>query len=185
MATAMVAMAACAPAVQKSENPRDEPTTSVHTSEAPTTAPPTDPVSDGSVPPDTVSPVPESSVREPPTTRARPTTVPEPIAAPPATQPLPLIDDRRVAVVSFYGDELAGNLTANGEVFDPGALTFAHRSMAFGTRVEFCAALGCVVARCNDRGPFIGGRSFDLSEATFASIADTRAGVVEVLWRFV
>lgn len=57
--------------------------------------------------------------------------------------------------------------------------------MAFGTMVRFCHGDRCVVARCNDRGPFAGGVSFDLSRATFASIADTGAGVITVQWQVV
>src|SRR3546814_4431104 len=39
-------------------------------------------------------------------------------------------------VASYYGNELAGNRTANGERFDPGQLTAAHRTLPFGSRSE-------------------------------------------------
>lgn len=88
------------------------------------------------------------------------------------------------AMASWYGAE-SGSSTANGEHFDGTSLTFAHRTLAFGTRVRFCHDGRCVVARCNDRGPFVAGRTFDLSRATFASIASTGAGVISVRWAVV
>lgn len=90
-------------------------------------------------------------------------------------------DATATALASWYGE---GARTANGERFDPNGLTFAHRSMPFGTRVTFCHGGRCVTARCNDRGPFIGGRTFDLSRAAFAALAPLGAGVVSVDWSY-
>jgi rare lipoprotein A len=90
----------------------------------------------------------------------------------------------QTAQASFYGDE-SGSRTASGEPFNPGAYTFANRTMRFGTVVEFCHGGRCVRARCNDRGPFVAGRTFDLSRATFAAIAPLGAGVISVSWRVV
>ena len=69
-----------------------------------------------------------------------------------------------------YGDGLAGQLTASGEVFDPDAMTVAHRELPFGTLVEFRHADRTVLARVNDRGPFVGDREFDLSCGAMASL---------------
>ena len=85
------------------------------------------------------------------------------------------------ALVSWYGTGLG---TASGERFDPGALTFANKTMPFGTQVTFCHDGRCVTARCNDRGPFVGGRLFDLSRAAFAAIAPLGSGVVSVDWNY-
>jgi rare lipoprotein A len=85
--------------------------------------------------------------------------------------------------VSFYGYELAGNTTANGESFDPDGLTFAHRSLPFDTLVRFEGPGGSVVARCNDRGPFVADREFDLSLGAMRAVGGVEAGVVEVTWR--
>ena len=85
------------------------------------------------------------------------------------------------ASVSWYGE---GAGTASGERFDPNALTFANRTMPFGTRVTFCHDGRCVTARCNDRGPFVSGRTFDLSRAAFAAIAPLGAGVATVNWSY-
>lgn len=85
-----------------------------------------------------------------------------------------------VAKASWYAQ---GTRTASGERFDPDGLTFAHRTMAFGTRVQFCRTGRCVVATCTDRGPAAStGREFDLSRGAFSAIAPLSAGVVAVEW---
>lgn len=88
------------------------------------------------------------------------------------------------AVVSWYGAE-SGAHTANGDVYDPEGLTFANRAMAFGTRVRFTGPRGSVVATCTDRGPFVAGRDFDLSQGAFVRVASLSAGVAEVAWEIV
>jgi rare lipoprotein A (peptidoglycan hydrolase) len=65
-------------------------------------------------------------------------------------------------VASVYGgsDGLCGSRTANGERVNCSAMTAAHRTLPFGTRVTVCHH-GCVVVRINDRGPFAPGRHID------------------------
>lgn len=87
------------------------------------------------------------------------------------------------ASVSWY--DLTGRRTASGEIMDASESTFAHKTMAFGTLVEFCKDGKCIVARCTDRGPYIAGRTFDLSRAAFEAIAPLGAGVATVSWRIV
>lgn len=67
-------------------------------------------------------------------------------------------------VASHYGvgDGYGGRRTASGERMNPHAMTAAHRSLPFGTRVRVCHR-GCVTVRINDRGPFKAGRCIDLS----------------------
>jgi len=85
---------------------------------------------------------------------------------------------------SFYSDRLAGNTTANGERYDPEALTAAHRTLRFGTRVEVRRENGARVVVCiNDRGPFVGGRIIDLSRAAAEALGMIRAGVAPVTVR--
>lgn len=85
---------------------------------------------------------------------------------------------------SFYSDRLAGNTTANGERYDPQALTAAHRTLRFGTRVEVRRESGARVVVCiNDRGPFVGGRIIDLSRAAAEALGMIRAGVAPVTLR--
>jgi rare lipoprotein A len=68
-------------------------------------------------------------------------------------------------IASYYGHELAGRRTASGERFNPHAMTAAHRTLRFGTRVRVTNTRNgrSVVVRINDRGPFVKGRSIDLS----------------------
>src|SRR5258706_13823408 len=66
---------------------------------------------------------------------------------------------------SFVGSGHAGQRTASGERYDPGALTAAHPSLPFDTRLKG-TNLGnsrSVVVRVNDRGPFLRGRIIGLS----------------------
>lgn len=83
---------------------------------------------------------------------------------------------------SYYGNEFHGRKTANGERFDQGKLTAAHRTLPFGTRVKVTNTQNgkTVVVRVNDRGPFVKGRIIDLSSSAFKSIASLNAGVVTV-----
>ena len=80
---------------------------------------------------------------------------------------------------SFYSE---GQLTANGEKFDPTALTAAHKTLPFNTKVRVTNPANgkSVTVRINDRGPFIDGRCLDLSRAAFAQIASLDAGALTV-----
>lgn len=80
---------------------------------------------------------------------------------------------------SFYAE---GQKTANGENFNPNALTAAHKTLKFNSmvRVTNKANGKTVDVRINDRGPFVSGRCIDLSRAAFAKIAATSAGVASV-----
>jgi rare lipoprotein A len=79
-----------------------------------------------------------------------------------------------------YYDEPQG--TANGETFDPEALTAAHKEWDFDTRVRVINPDNgkSVVVRINDRGPYVDGRCIDLSRAAFRVIADLDLGHIEV-----
>jgi rare lipoprotein A len=82
-------------------------------------------------------------------------------------------------LASWYGSPQP---TASGERFNPNAMTAAHRTLPFGTRVEVCHR-GCVVVRINDRGPYIRGRSIDLSRGAARAIGMTDVGVASVTMR--
>lgn len=85
-------------------------------------------------------------------------------------------------LASYYGNEFNGRKTANGERFDQGKLTAAHRTLPFGTHVKVTNKQNgkSVVVRVNDRGPFAKGRVIDLSSSAFKRIAYLGAGVVPV-----
>jgi rare lipoprotein A len=83
---------------------------------------------------------------------------------------------------SWYGPGFNGRATANGETFDQNALTAAHPSLPFGTRVEVTNINNgeSVVVRINDRGPYAEGRIIDLSQAAAQDIGVTESGVAPV-----
>jgi len=85
---------------------------------------------------------------------------------------------------SYYADKFVGRPTANGEIYAHDALTAAHLSLPFGTRVRVTrldhAGEPSVVVRINDRGPFENGRIIDLSKSAARELAMIREGVVEV-----
>ena len=82
---------------------------------------------------------------------------------------------------SFYGEEWNGRRTANGEIFNTYELTAAHKSLPFGTKVKVVNKTNgkSVVVRINDRGPFVKGRTLDLSKKAFQSIASINKGVLK------
>lgn len=83
---------------------------------------------------------------------------------------------------SYYGSRHHGKRTASGERFDQHALTAAHRSLPFGTRVRVTNLRNqrSVVVRINDRGPYARGRIIDLSRQAARQLGMLSAGVVPV-----
>src|ERR1700760_1943069 len=65
-------------------------------------------------------------------------------------------------VASFYGNE-SGHETASGQRFNENAMTCAHRSLPFGTKLRVTHGGRSVIVTVNDRGPFVRGRVLDLS----------------------
>jgi rare lipoprotein A len=85
-------------------------------------------------------------------------------------------------VATYYGKEFAGHRTASGERFNPGAMTAAHRTLPFGTRVRVTNSHSgrSVIVRINDRGPFVKGRSIDLSSGAARAIGMGSTGNVRI-----
>jgi rare lipoprotein A len=82
-------------------------------------------------------------------------------------------------LASFYGNE-SGSKTASGQRFNQNAMTAAHRSLPFGTKLRVTHGDRSVVVTINDRGPFIRGRVLDLSTAAARAVGLTSAGVGRV-----
>src|SRR3954452_5351036 len=82
-------------------------------------------------------------------------------AAAEETQPI------QTGAASWYGPGFHGKRTANGETFNTHALTAAHKTLPFGTKVQVTNERTgkSVVVRINDRGPYAHGRVIDLSKA--------------------
>lgn len=87
-----------------------------------------------------------------------------------------------MGVASYYGPGFTNRPTANGERFDPRAMTAAHRTLPFGTRVRVTNLENGrqVVVRINDRGPYRKGRVLDLSRAAARKLGFVDDGVAHV-----
>lgn len=85
-------------------------------------------------------------------------------------------------IAGWYGAELAGRRTANGERFDPSGMTAAHRTLPMGSHVEVTSVSNGrnVVLRINDRGPYHGKRIIDLSRAAAQRLGISGVGRVRV-----
>ena len=105
-----------------------------------------------------------------------------PAAAAPATFEPQTPNLAETGTASWYGAWHQGRLTANGEHFDARAFTAAHRTLPFGTilRVTNLATGEMVKVRVNDRGPYIRGRTLDLSAAAAKALGITKDGVARV-----
>jgi rare lipoprotein A len=83
---------------------------------------------------------------------------------------------------SWYGKAHHGLITASGERYDMHALTAAHRSLPFGTRLRVVNLTNdrAVEVRVNDRGPMVPGRILDLSYAAAQALGAVGAGIIPV-----
>jgi rare lipoprotein A len=82
-------------------------------------------------------------------------------------------------MASFYGNE-SGSKTASGQRFNQNAMTAAHKTLPFGTKLRVTHGGQSVVVTINDRGPFIKGRVLDLSTGAARAIGLTSRGVGRV-----
>ena len=82
-------------------------------------------------------------------------------------------------MASYYGNE-SGSKTASGARFNQNAMTCAHRSLPFGTKLRVTHGGRSVVVTVNDRGPFVRGRVLDLSTGAARAVGLTGAGVGRV-----
>jgi rare lipoprotein A len=96
-------------------------------------------------------------------------------------------DYDRTGLASWYGVPFHGRATANGEVFDREALTAAHPTLPLPSvvRVTNLANDRQLDLRVNDRGPFIGDRLIDLSQAAARALGFEREGLAEVRVEFI
>ncbi len=85
-------------------------------------------------------------------------------------------------MASWYGSAFHDRVTASGEPFDMNELTAAHRTLPFGTQIKVRNPRNNreVVVRVNDRGPFTGGRSIDLSKAAASALGIMNRGTAQV-----
>lgn len=93
-----------------------------------------------------------------------------------------VLDLGQVGSASYYHVDFNGRITANGEVYDDGRLTAAHRTLDFGTRVRVTNLVNrkSVVVTINDRGPFVRGRIIDLSRRAAGALGFVERGTARV-----
>lgn len=93
---------------------------------------------------------------------------------------------RTCSYASHYGigDSYDGQRTASGERFNAYGNSVAHRYLPFGTRLRVTNSSNgkSVIVRVNDRGPYVGGRSLDLSYGAFRRIASPSTGEIKVCY---
>lgn len=87
----------------------------------------------------------------------------------------------QTARASWYGPGLYGNTTANGNLYTPELVCVAHKTMAMGTLVEIRYNGRTITAPVLDRGPYVAGRTFDLSNAVAQALGFS--GVQTIEWR--
>ena len=87
-----------------------------------------------------------------------------------------------VGYAGFYGQELGGRPTANGETFIPGGISIAHKTLPMPSYVEVTAldTGRTILVRVNDRGPFANDRLIDLSEGAARQLGISEQGVAGV-----
>tara|TARA_B100000686_G_scaffold308343_1_gene349304 strand:- start:3465 stop:4175 length:711 start_codon:yes stop_codon:yes gene_type:complete len=85
-------------------------------------------------------------------------------------------------VASWYGLKFHGRLTSNKEIYDMHAMTAAHKTLPFNSKVRVVNIKNNreVIVRINDRGPFVNDRIIDLSFAAARQLAMMESGTVRV-----
>lgn len=85
----------------------------------------------------------------------------------------------RPALASWYGPGLIGNRLGCGGTLEPGTIGVAHKTLRCGQRLRICVRR-CASARVIDRGPYVGGREFDLTQATARRVGFSGVGRIFV-----
>lgn len=98
------------------------------------------------------------------------------LAVSPASQPQP---EFRPALASWYGPGLVGNPLGCGGTLWQSTQGVAHKTMRCGQRLRICVRR-CAWARVVDRGPFVAGREFDLTQATARRVGFSGVGRIFV-----
>lgn len=103
-------------------------------------------------------------------------------AAPAAASAPAATGDALSGTAAWYGRKFNGRKTASGQRFNAAALTAAHPTLAFGSRVKVTNSKNqrSVVVVINDRGPSTPGRIIDVSQAAAQRLGFIRAGTAEV-----
>jgi rare lipoprotein A len=95
---------------------------------------------------------------------------------------LPSVAEAACGKASWYGPGFHGRQTASGQKFNQNAMTAAHKTLPFGTKLRVKYGKRSVVVVINDRGPFVGDRVLDLSKGAAQKLGLIPAGVGKVCW---
>jgi rare lipoprotein A len=132
-----------------------------------------------------------SIAQTPPAAAPAPAASPPPAVAPAAGTPAPApavaapaakSGDAMEGLAAVYSDKLAGHKTASGQVFSQSAMTAAHPSLPFGTKLKVTNTRNdkSVEVKVNDRGPMQAGRVIYLSRSAAAKIGIGKKGTAPV-----
>ncbi len=96
--------------------------------------------------------------------------------------PEPTNRSQNIGKASYYGIQYHGRPTSSGETYDMYAMTAAHPSLPFGTRIRVTNLQTgqSVIVRVNDRGPFKPGRIVDVSQAAAEHLGLLLNGTADV-----
>lgn len=95
-----------------------------------------------------------------------------------------LVGSMRSSGASWYGPGFYGNRTACGQTLRKGTQGVAHKTLPCGSKVLIGSRGRFVITRVIDRGPYVGGRSWDLTNATrralrFSGVGNVRHAVIK------
>lgn len=97
-------------------------------------------------------------------------------------KPLQQNQYQEIGIASWYGNEFKGRKTANGEIYNPNALTAAHRTLPMPSWVKITNLDNnkSIIARVNDRGPFSKKRIIDVSQEVATRLGFKNIGTAKV-----
>lgn len=130
-------------------------------------------------PPQSTAATPAQPAPAPGPSAVAPVAPPSGAATAPAATPATGVESGKVA---YYGRKFAGRRTASGERYNPNAMTMAHKTLPFGTKVKVTNKANGKSAevRVNDRGPRQGDRLGDVSLAAAKKLGFGKAGMIDV-----
>lgn len=128
-----------------------------------------------------VAPAPAPAVTKPAAAAPAAAPVAAPVVAVAAAKPTST-GDAMEGKAAWYGKRFAGRKTASGKIFNPAAMTAAHNTLAFGTKVKVTNTKNnkSAIVTITDRGPSTPGRIIDVSAAAASKLGFVRAGTADV-----
>ena len=128
------------------------------------------------------TPTPPGVAVEPSREEAPPDSTSPSVTLPPAEKPPKATKWPQTGEASWYGPRFHGRATASGDTFNQQALTAAHASLPFGSKVKVTNLANgkSIEVEINDRGPFLGKRIIDVSQAAAKALGMKELGTTTV-----